>query len=222
MSRYVPCDHVESIRRREHAATAARRQLARIGAAIRKSPMTRHERAIVKRLVGLWSYWGKRGWIDPTVAELAAHAGCGERTATRVLQRLANAGFIAADPAHKGGHGVRRRLRVNIKRMREALRGMIARARYMRLRQRPVLAGLTFWLGAVLPMGAAAPPVERHATAPKKGATIARVREIYPVASQAEPPTRRCRGLLARLAPCARAFLGWDKGRAKIEAEGSA
>lgn len=109
-------------RKREEAAARARRETARIMAAIRRAPLTRAEEAVTRRLVGLWLHWRKRGWIEPTTAEIAAHVGRDRRTVQRIVAKLEAAGWIAPAGNERGGRGVRKRLVVHLRKLRDEVR----------------------------------------------------------------------------------------------------
>jgi hypothetical protein len=129
-------------RKAEAAAAEVRREIARVMGAIRWSPLHAAEKRVARRVAGLWLYWRRRGWIDPTLAELAAHCRVARCTVQRVLRKMEALGWIGWDENHVGGRGIRRRMVVQIRAMRDGLVAMI---------RRPI-RGLARWASGGVPV----------------------------------------------------------------------
>lgn len=123
--------------RQDKAAAAEeqrRREAARLMGLVRKAPLTTKEAAVLKRLVGLWLHWRRRGYIHPTRKELATRAGCTPNGVGYVLDRLQALGWIEREPDFKGGRGVRKKMIVRLMDIREGLARLISRERYAKMR----------------------------------------------------------------------------------------
>lgn len=149
---------------REGVRIAMRRDFGRMKGLLAKAPFYGIERRVVGRLSRLWIRNRKRGFITPTVAELARSCRCSDRAVQLVLRKMQALGWLTVDDGHRGGRGVRRMMRVELAALRDGLLRMLGAQ----------VRGLMRWAGGVRALGRVVARY-RDASSEKGEATRARL-----------------------------------------------